>query len=313
MDDSAKVSRIKVHNQVKKIINDHVQSNGKIANSEEFINNYLSQHSDLSFAPKDLIQSIAKQLLIQDNDSVVKESALSEKVRKVTSLNQAMMNTQKQSLSKRQRPEDSTNSESKEDPSGEKKEDGSAMPEKKRRPASSKSSSSTNSSKPVASLTNPFLAERPNLRFSDLAGLDKVVQEIKELVTYPLEFQDLYRELGVCPPCGILLHGPSGCGKSALAQAIAGETGLNYFKVSGPELIGGTSGESEENIRKVFDAALASSPSILFIDAFEVLAPRRDVSSILSIFSIQNFSSPHDSANQSWHGSQNCRAVVRLH
>jgi SpoVK/Ycf46/Vps4 family AAA+-type ATPase len=83
-----------------------------------------------------------------------------------------------------------------------------------------------------SSSSNSFLIERPAARFSDLAGLENVLEQIKELVIYPLMYSSLYAHLGVCPPCGILLNGPSGCGKTLLANAIAGETGLNYFKVS---------------------------------------------------------------------------------
>jgi SpoVK/Ycf46/Vps4 family AAA+-type ATPase len=92
------------------------------------------------------------------------------------------------------------------------------------------SSSTKIGSKPSSS--NSFLTERPVARFSDLAGLENVLDQIKELVIYPLMYSSLYAHLGVCPPCGILLNGPSGCGKTLLANAIAGETGLNYFKVS---------------------------------------------------------------------------------
>lgn len=121
-------------------------------------------------------------------------------------------------------------------------------------------------------------SERPPLRFADLAGLDTVITQVKELVCFPIQFLQLYNHLGVCPPCGILLHGPSGCGKTTLAAAIAGETNLPYFKVSGPELVGGTSGESEERIRQIFEAAAMAAPSVLFIDALDVIAAKKDSS-----------------------------------
>jgi ribosome biogenesis ATPase len=95
-------------------------------------------------------------------------------------------------------------------------------------------------------------------------------------VCFPTLFPQLYTHLGVCPPCGLLLHGPSGCGKTTLAAAIAGETGIPYFKASGPELVGGTSGESEERIRLIFEAAAAAAPSVLFIDALDVIAGKKD-------------------------------------
>jgi len=123
-----------------------------------------------------------------------------------------------------------------------------------------------------------FLAKRSTTRFAHLAGLETIIEGIKELVFYPLQYPKLYSHLGVTPPCGILLHGPSGCGKTALAMAIAGELNLPFYKASGPELVGGTSGESEERIRDIFEAAMADSPSVLFIDALDVIAAKKDSS-----------------------------------
>ena len=118
--------------------------------------------------------------------------------------------------------------------------------------------------------------QRPAARLHDLAGMDTVLNSVKELVFYPVMYPHLYKELGVQPPCGLLLNGPSGCGKTHLALAIAGELGIPFFKASGPELIGGTSGESEQMIKNIFDAALASAPSVLFIDAIDVIATKRE-------------------------------------
>jgi ribosome biogenesis ATPase len=116
----------------------------------------------------------------------------------------------------------------------------------------------------------------PNLRLKDLAGIEPIINQVRELVFYPLAFAKLYSHLGVKPPCGILLHGPSGCGKTSLASAIAGELGLPYFRTSGPELIGSASGESEERIRQVFAKAVASAPSVLFIDSIDAIAIKRE-------------------------------------
>jgi ribosome biogenesis ATPase len=119
---------------------------------------------------------------------------------------------------------------------------------------------------------------RPSVRLSDLAGLDTTVQTVKELVFYPVQLPTLYQQLGIHPPSGLLLHGPSGCGKTTLAMAIGGELDLPFFKVSGPELIGGTSGESETRIRELFDNAIRHAPSIVFIDAIDVIAGKREAS-----------------------------------
>ena len=119
-------------------------------------------------------------------------------------------------------------------------------------------------------------SERPTARLDDLAGMDAVVTNIRELVFFPVMYPYLYEELGVQPPCGLLLNGPSGCGKTHLAMAIAGELGVPFYKASGPELIGGTSGESEQMIKNIFESALASAPSVLFIDAIDVIATKRE-------------------------------------
>jgi hypothetical protein len=117
---------------------------------------------------------------------------------------------------------------------------------------------------------------RPTARLADLTGIDSITAQVKEMVFFPILYPQLYNYLGVRPPCGLLLHGPSGCGKTALANAIAGELGLPFFKASGPELIGGTSGESEERVRNIFEAAATNSPSVLFIDAIDVIAAKKD-------------------------------------
>ena len=75
-----------------------------------------------------------------------------------------------------------------------------------------------------------------------------------------------------------MLHGPSGCGKTMLATAIAGELNLPFYKISGPDLISGMTGESEERIRQTFQAAIDNSPSVLFIDALDIIAGKKDVS-----------------------------------
>ena len=96
------------------------------------------------------------------------------------------------------------------------------------------------------------------------------------MVRYPLLFPQVYAHLGVEPPKGILLHGPPGCGKSLLANAIAGELDIPYFKVSAPELVTGTSGDSEARIRSLFEAAVAAAPSLVFIDEIDAITPKRD-------------------------------------
>jgi SpoVK/Ycf46/Vps4 family AAA+-type ATPase len=121
-----------------------------------------------------------------------------------------------------------------------------------------------------------FQQPRPSTRLKDLAGIDNILHSIREIVFYPVIYPFIYSRLGVQPPCGILLNGPSGCGKTTLAHAIAGELGVPFFKASGPELIGGTSGESEERIRQIFEVAVANAPSVLFIDSLDVIAGKKE-------------------------------------
>jgi len=117
---------------------------------------------------------------------------------------------------------------------------------------------------------------RPKERYADLGGMDHILQQIRELIEYPLVRPELYAHLGVGPPRGILLRGPPGTGKSHLANAIAGQLGVNYFKVSAPELVSGMSGESEGRIRDLFRAAAESAPSIVFMDELDAIAPKRN-------------------------------------
>jgi ribosome biogenesis ATPase len=121
-------------------------------------------------------------------------------------------------------------------------------------------------------------APRPTERYSNLGGLNATLQQIKELVEYPLLRPEVYTHLGVQPPRGILLRGPPGCGKSHLANAIAGELGniAAYFKVSAPELVAGMSGESERRIRDLFQAAADAAPAIVFLDELDAIAPKRN-------------------------------------
>jgi ribosome biogenesis ATPase len=116
---------------------------------------------------------------------------------------------------------------------------------------------------------------RPRERYDDLGGMEDVLQQIRQLVEYPLVRPEVYRHLGVDPPRGVLLRGPPGCGKTHLANAIAGQLGIPYFRVSSPELVSGMSGESESRIRDLFKAASDLAPSIIFMDELDAIAPKR--------------------------------------
>ncbi len=118
--------------------------------------------------------------------------------------------------------------------------------------------------------------EVPTTRYSDLGGIENVLQDVKELIERPFKHPEIYRHLGVTPPRGILLHGPPGCGKTCLASAIAGELNIPLIKVAAPEVVSGMSGESEGKLRSLFDQARELAPCILFLDEIDAITPKRE-------------------------------------
>lgn len=111
--------------------------------------------------------------------------------------------------------------------------------------------------------------------FRDIGGLENTIKEVCKLLVH-LKHPEVLEKLGISPPKGVLLHGPPGCGKTLLANCMAGEMGLPMFSVSGPEIVSGVSGESEENIRNLFESAKAHAPCILFLDEVDVIAGDRE-------------------------------------
>lgn len=118
--------------------------------------------------------------------------------------------------------------------------------------------------------------ERPELRLSDMGGIDGVLYDINQLVLYPLTHPEIFTHLGVLPPTGVLLHGAPGSGKTMLAHAIAGSCGVPFFKIAAPEIIEGVSGESEAKLRNLFQAVVEAAPSLLFLDEIDCIAPKRE-------------------------------------
>jgi len=123
------------------------------------------------------------------------------------------------------------------------------------------------------------LIEVPNIKWDDIGGMEKTKQELVEAVEWPLKHPEAFSRLGVNPPRGILLYGPPGTGKTMLAKAVANESEANFILVKGPELISKWVGESEKGIRKIFKKARQTSPSIIFFDEIDSIAPRRGDSS----------------------------------
>jgi len=121
--------------------------------------------------------------------------------------------------------------------------------------------------------------ESPNVPFSKVGGLDKVIEEIREAIEWPLTHPEAFKQIGIKPPRGILLYGPPGCGKTLIARAVATESEANFISVKGPEILSKWVGESEKAIREVFRKARMAAPSIIFFDEIDSLTPIRGMSS----------------------------------
>uniref|UniRef100_A0A672I3I9 Transitional endoplasmic reticulum ATPase n=1 Tax=Salarias fasciatus TaxID=181472 RepID=A0A672I3I9_SALFA len=118
-------------------------------------------------------------------------------------------------------------------------------------------------------------AEVPQVSWEDVGGLDEVKRELQELVQYPVEYPDKFLKFGMTPSRGVLFYGPPGCGKTLLAKAIANECQANFVSIKGPEMLTMWFGESEANVRDVFDKARQAAPCILFFDELDSIAKSR--------------------------------------
>ncbi|KAL7430844.1 hypothetical protein ACHAXM_002382 [Skeletonema potamos] len=117
--------------------------------------------------------------------------------------------------------------------------------------------------------------EIPEITWSDIGGLEDVKQDLQEMVRFPVEYASKYEKFGINPSRGCLFYGPPGCGKTLLAKAIANEAKVNFISVKGPELLTMWFGESEANIRHVFEKARSAAPCILFFDELDSIAQKR--------------------------------------
>lgn len=117
---------------------------------------------------------------------------------------------------------------------------------------------------------------KPNVKLSNLGGMDEIVNELKQIISNPLYHYDAYKQMKIEPIKGVLLCGPPGCGKTTLAYAIGGEFDIPFYKITGPDIISSLSGESEQIIRNLFKAVVMSAPSILFIDEIETILGKRE-------------------------------------
>ncbi|MEM0194258.1 MAG: AAA family ATPase [Ignisphaera sp.] len=117
-----------------------------------------------------------------------------------------------------------------------------------------------------------FRVEIPNVTWEDILGLDKVKQELREVVEWPLKYSLIYEQMRAEIPTGVLLYGPPGTGKTMLAKAVANESGSNFISISGPELMNMWVGETERAIREVFKRARQASPCVVFFDEIDAIA-----------------------------------------
>ena len=116
----------------------------------------------------------------------------------------------------------------------------------------------------------------PRTTYEDIGGLHEEIQRVREMVELPLRHPELFQRLGIEPPKGVLLHGPPGCGKTLLARAVANESEANFYSINGPEIMSKFYGESEARLREIFQQAQQNSPSIIFIDELDAIAPKRE-------------------------------------
>jgi len=123
------------------------------------------------------------------------------------------------------------------------------------------------------------VVEVPNVTWDDIGGLTDVKRELKELVQYPVEHPEKFEKFGMSPSRGVLFYGPPGCGKTLMAKAVANECQANFISVKGPELLTMWFGESEANVRDIFEKARGSAPCVLFFDELDSIAGQRGGSS----------------------------------
>ncbi|MBD3312126.1 CDC48 family AAA ATPase [archaeon] len=123
----------------------------------------------------------------------------------------------------------------------------------------------------------PAKVERvPDITYEDIGGLDEEIKKVREMVELPLRNPEIFKQLGIEPPKGVLLHGPPGTGKTLLAKAVANESEAHFRSIVGSEVMSKWVGEAEKKVREIFAEAEKKAPSIIFIDEIDSIAPKRE-------------------------------------
>ena len=118
--------------------------------------------------------------------------------------------------------------------------------------------------------------KKNRITYEEIGGLGVEITAMREIVELPLRHPELFARLGVEPHSGVLLYGPPGCGKTLLAKVIASESDANMYLINGPEIMNKYYGETEARLREIFKEAKDNSPSIIFIDEIDAIAPKRE-------------------------------------
>jgi transitional endoplasmic reticulum ATPase len=121
-----------------------------------------------------------------------------------------------------------------------------------------------------------FRKEKPQVSYEQIGGLKNQITRLREIVELPLRHPEVFSKIGIEPHKGILLFGPPGCGKTLIAKALATESNANFYIINGPEIVNKYYGETESKLREIFQKAKDSSPSIIFIDEIDAIAPKRE-------------------------------------
>ena len=133
-----------------------------------------------------------------------------------------------------------------------------------------------NRSSNLAILDETASDKKVRITYEEVGGLRTVIKSMREIVELPLRHPELFSRLGVEPHSGVLLYGPPGCGKTLLAKVLATEADANMYSINGPEIMNKYYGETEARLREIFKEAKDNSPSIIFIDEIDAIAPKRE-------------------------------------